>query len=139
MNISVIYATMTGHSRKIAAKVAEALGTTVANVKTNPALEDIDLLFIVGGIYGGQSSAALTAFVEKLEAGRVKNACLITTSLSLKTKQDNLRKALEEKGVNIVEEIACKGSFLWLFGFSHPNKGDLRRVTEKAKTIAAGI
>lgn len=139
MNISVVYATMTGHSRKIAERLAESFGVTAVNAKDSPALQNIDLLFIVGGIYGGQSSPDLTAFADKSVGTNVKNVFIITTSMSQKTNQESLKNTLIDKGVNVIDEITCKGSFLFFLGFSHPNKEDIEQIVEKAKAIAGAV
>lgn len=135
MNISVVYATMTGHSKKIAMQIAKSLNIQAINAKENPKLQNVELLLIVGGIYGGQSNGDLTAFTDKLDGANVKNAMIITSSMSEKTRQEGLTKALQDRGINVIDEISCKGSFLFFFGFSHPNKSDLEQIIEKVNAI----
>lgn len=139
MKISVVYATITGHSKKIADYIARAIGTTAASVKDNPAMSDIDLLFIVGGIYGGQSSENLTGFAQGLDGENVKNAAIITSSLTQQKKQEALSEILRGKGINVADEIICKGSFLFFMGFSHPNKKDLEQLADNAGAIVEKI
>lgn len=52
---AVIYATKTKHSQKLAEAIGSFLNVKSKNITEKPALQDIDLLFIVGGIYGGVS------------------------------------------------------------------------------------
>jgi len=47
MKCSIIYYTKTGHSRKIAKAIAQELGIEAQDVKSNPVMKDVDLLFIV--------------------------------------------------------------------------------------------
>ena len=55
MNTAVLFRSMTGHSKKIANAVAAELGVEALNIKNKPVLQNIDLLFIAGGIYSGKS------------------------------------------------------------------------------------
>ena len=43
-NVKVVYATKTGHSRKIAQAVAKELNVEPMNIKENPQLKGVDLL-----------------------------------------------------------------------------------------------
>jgi len=138
--ISVVYATMTKHSQKLAEAIGKALQVKAANVKTNPALHEVALLFLVGGIYAGKSSPDLIRYVESLNANQAKNAVLVTSSASItKRSQPEIRRILtEKKNIRVLEEITCPGSLLFLH-VGHPNAADVEQVTERAKQIAAGF
>ena len=136
MNKVVIYASMTGHSKKIALAIANELGIEAYNVKNKPILEDIDLLFIVGGIYGGNSSPNLIEYLNNdIKAEHIKKVALLTSSASKKAKQTDTRDILTKKGINVLEEeFTCKGAFL-LIGLGHPNKGEIADAVEFAKGV----
>lgn len=72
--ISVIYATKTRHSQMYAEAIGKALNVKAENVSTGPVLEDVGLLFIVGGIYGGKSLPVLLDYLKGLDKGKVKKA-----------------------------------------------------------------
>jgi len=130
--IKVVYATRTGHSKKIALAIAKKLETEAYNISENPSLKDIDTLFIVAGIYGGKNLIKLANFLEKnLESGYVKDAALITSCASKIHRQKEVRKILESKGINILDEFICQGNFL-LLGLGHPNKTDIDSATDFA-------
>ncbi|MCE5255922.1 MAG: flavodoxin domain-containing protein, partial [Spirochaetaceae bacterium] len=59
MKTAIIYFSKTGHSKKIAKAVSEALHIQAEDIRTNPKLSDIDLLFVAGGIYAGKSNPAM--------------------------------------------------------------------------------
>lgn len=132
--IGIVYATMTKHSRKLATAMGQALDVRAENVKSDPALGDVDLLFIVGGIYGGESLPELLQFVKDLDGRSVKKAALVTSSASKKHGQKSVRALLEDKGVEVVDEFICQGSFL-VMGLGHPNKAEL----EEAVRFAVGL
>ncbi|MCR4434641.1 MAG: hypothetical protein QHH06_00035 [Clostridiales bacterium] len=45
---------------------------------------------------------------------------------------------MKEKGVEVLEEITCPGSFLFI-KLGHPNTADVKKAAERAKQIAAQI
>ena len=94
---AVIYATKTKHSKKLAEEISSILNVKAKNITENPALHDIDLLFIVGGIYGGVSMPELLEYIKKLEEPLPKRAALVTSCASGRQRQIAVRSILEEK------------------------------------------
>lgn len=136
MKNEVIYLTKTGHSKKIAEAVAAALGVQAKDIKTKPALEQVDTLIIVGGIYGGVSDPAMLEYAAGLKGDTVKKAALICSSCGGKAKQDKVRELLRANGVDVcAEEYICRGKFL-VFGMGHPNKEEIAGAAAFAKKIA---
>jgi len=131
----IIYATMTKHSKKLAEAIGKALQVEVLNVKEKPILGKTELLFIIGGIYGGQSMPEMLEYVKTLDSETVKNAALISSSASNKTGQDGLRSVLEEKGIKVVGEYRCLGGFL-VVKLGHPNKSEVSGAVDFAKKLA---
>ena len=133
MDISVVYGTKTGHSRKIANALAEALDTAAVDVKKFNASESTDILFIVGGIYGGRSNPDLIKFAQSLDAHTVKKVALITSCASRKFFQKEVRAALVSNHIDVAtEEAVCWGSFL-IYGWGHPNTSDYHAAIDFAK------
>ncbi|MGE0075965.1 MAG: flavodoxin family protein, partial [Sphaerochaetaceae bacterium] len=62
MDKKILYMTKTGHSRKIAQAIAEALELEALDAKSNPDLHNTDLLIVVGGIYAGRSNPDLVEY-----------------------------------------------------------------------------
>jgi flavodoxin len=134
MNTKIIYATMTKHSKKIAEAISKQLNVAAENVKSNPTVENVDLLFIVGGIYGGESTPELIAFVKSLDKNKVKKAALITSCVSLKSKQATVRQSLNDNGIEVIDEFICQGNFL-VMGLGHPNNKDIQDAVEFAERL----
>lgn len=134
--IAVLYATKTKHSKKLAEVIGSALKVKVKNITENPTLHDIDLLFIVGGIYGGASMPELLAFIKEMEAPELKRSVLVTSCASGKQRQDGVRRVLEEKGIRVLDEFVCKGAILFV-SLTHPNAKDLKEATDFALEIVS--
>jgi len=136
MNIQLIYTSKTGHSKKIARAISEELGIKMNNVKDQPKYKEVDLLYIVGGIYGGKSLPEMLTFMNTLNNKQVKKAVLITSCVSKKTGQTEIRKSLSQKNIEVLDrEFICQGSFL-IFGLGHPNKTDTDAAVVFAKNVA---
>lgn len=135
-NVNVVYATKTQHSRKIAEAVGQGLGVKAKNIAEYPQPEPTGLLFLVGGIYGGKGNPDLLSYADKLDSSLAKKVVLVTSSVSVQNrKQKELRELLEDKGIDIVDEITCQGAFL-LIGLNHPNEADIQGIAQKAKEIS---
>jgi len=136
MNSQLIYATKTGHSKKIANAIAAELGIECNNITDHPTLKDVDLLYIVGGIYGGKSLPEMIDFINTLDSKQVKKAVLITSCVSKKQGQTEIRTILRQKNIAVLnEEFICQGNFL-LFGMGHPNQADIDEAILFAKTAS---
>lgn len=136
MKTAVIYATKTRHSKKLAEAIGSFLKVKAKNITEKPALYDIDLLFIVGGIYGGVSMPELLEYIKKLKAPLPKSAALVTSCASGRQKQSAVRSILEEKGISVIDEFVCRGGILFVSA-SHPNAKDLKEATDFAQKIVS--
>ncbi len=137
MNAQILYATMSGHSKKIAEAIAKSMEIPIHNLKDNPQIPACDLLIIVGGIYAGQYKNELLEFVKKLSPSEIKKAALVTSSMRCST-QGSLRTTLCEAGIAVEdEEYLCKGSFLFI-GLGHPNKSEIEGAVAFAKKMLEG-
>lgn len=135
--IAVVYATKTGHSKKIAEAIAAEFGGKADSIQTYDKTRDIGLMFLVGGIYGGQSMPEMIEFAESLSREKVGKVALITSSTAGSTKQSVIRSALTGHEIEVeAEEYVCKGNFL-VFGLTHPNKEDVEGAVSFARTVAA--
>jgi len=133
-NISIVYATKTKHSRKLAEAVGHALNVKTENIADQPEMQNIDLLFIAGGIYGGESLPELVSFVKALDSQKVKTAALITSCASGTQKQGTIRRILEEKNIPVVGEVVVPGAIL-VVKLGHPNQTDIEKAVTFAKEM----
>jgi flavodoxin len=129
MNIRLVYATMTKHYKKLADAIAQDLNISAENVKISLKMENVDLMIIVGGIYGGESLPEMLAFVKSLDSNAVKKAVLITSCVTKKMGQKTVRQSLTENGIEVADEYICQGSFL-IKALGHPNKNEIKEAVE---------
>ncbi len=135
MNKAVVYLTKTGHSKKIAEAIAEALSVSALDIKTSPDIREVDLLFIVGGLYGKQSDPKMIAFIKGLNPKKIKKAVLVTSSAAGDLKQSTVRTELANRGISVAsEEYCCKGSFLFFF-LGHPNREEIEKAAAFSKSF----
>lgn len=132
MKATVIYFTKTGHSRKLANAIATELQTKALDISKNPSLEPTECLYIVGGIYGGQSLPEMLEYVKAIKPKVTTNVVLVTSSVGNQQKQTEVAKILEENGIMVIEELLCQGSFLF-FKMGHPNKKDIADLINQIK------
>lgn len=138
-NISIVYATKTQHSRKLAEAIGEELGVEAINITEHPQPKETDLLFIVGGIYGGKCNPELLSYAEKLDTFIAGKVVLVTSSVSISHRsQRDLRILLVNKGIDVIDEITCTGGLLFVKS-SHPNKKDIQVIAEAAKDISKKV
>lgn len=131
----VLYATKTNHSKKLAEAIGAALNVKAANIADTPVLPDTDLLFVVGGIYGGKDMPELLDYVRNMNMPSLKRAALVTSCASGKQRQDGVRRILEEKGVQVMDEFVCRGGILFVAA-THPDAADLKAAADFARKIA---
>lgn len=138
MKTAIIYATKTNHSKKLAEAMGSCLNIPAQNITENPPLVDIDLLFIVGGIYGGASLPELLEYIKNIEALLPKYAALVTSSATGKHKQSAVRSILEEKGIKVIDELICRGRILFV-AITHPNARDFKAAVDFALKVVSTI
>ncbi len=138
MNINIVYATMTKHSKKLAEAIGTELNIKTQNVKENVMLENTDLLFVVGGIYGGKSLPVLLDYVKTLDSQKIRKVALITSNCSKKQGQDDVRNILKDKGIEVIDEFICYGGFLF-FKMGHPNKEEIQQAVDFAVKAAKNL
>jgi flavodoxin len=134
--IGIVYATKTRHSKKLAEAIGLALDTPAQDFKTRPVFCDIDILFIVGGIYGGEGMPEFLEFLKGLDPASVRRAALLTSCGSGAQKQVSARRILEEKGIEVIDEHVCRGAILFVSA-GHPNSRDIIEAQDFAKKIVS--
>lgn len=130
----IVYATKTKHSKKLAEAIGSALNIEAENIASHPNLKDVDLLIIIGGIYGGESTPELIEYVRELNPSVVKSVALVTSCGSGRQKQITVRKILEDNGIGVIDEFVCEGAILFV-SLRHPNDHDLMAAVDFAESM----
>jgi flavodoxin len=133
-SIAIVYATKTKHSKKLAEAIGQALNVKAENIADLPMVKSADLLFIVGGVYGGESLPELVSYVQTLDNQNVKAAALITSCASGTQKQATVRRILEEKNIPVAGETVVPGAIL-VVKMGHPNQSDMGNAVAFAKEL----
>lgn len=134
MSIQIAYFSKTGHSEKIARAMGDALNIEPVDIAQNPSLSQVDLLFIVSGIYYGQSDNKVVEFGRKLKPAMVQRVALVTSCSSGKYASDNLSQELKKNYIEILGECIVLGSF-FIRAAGRPNQKDYNRAIEFAKKM----
>ena len=130
MKNAVIYYTKLGHSKKIAQAIANELGVKAQDIRENPEIKDVNLLYIVSGIYGGKSAPALLDFLKTLDRQQVNKAYLLTSSGGKTTPAAEVRETLTDLGIPVAdEEFTCQGA-IFFFGLGRPNHTDIQNAIQ---------
>lgn len=128
----VAYYTRTGHSRRIAETVAQALSLPVKTITDLP--EPTELMFIVGAVYFSRSAPQMLKAVRRLSNRLVRRAVLITTSGSGRGQKET-RRVLAERGIMVEdEEFICRGKIL-CFNRGRPSEQDIRDAVAFAQRM----
>lgn len=139
MNIKIVYATKTKHSRKIAQAIANGFNIQAENYLNNPKLEEVDLLFLVSGIYGGVSDPKFLQYVASLNPSSIRIAAVVTNSAGGTFASEGVRQTLKDAGIVVYPEaFICRGAFLFFY-MGHPNQTDLESAVAYAHRVREAI
>lgn len=133
--VHVVYHSKTGHSRKIAAAVADALSVLAKDIKDCDPASLEGLVFIVSGVYSDKTAPELLDFVKRL-SGYPVSAVLVSSCTAGRTERKDLVNALLLSGIRVLPEtFVCPGSFLF-FRLGRPNHADRQRAADFAVQTA---
>ena len=133
MKVAVVYSSMSGNTKKVANAMANELGTEAKPINEEPDLEGIDLLFIGSGCYGGKLKGETVKFLENLKD--IKKTAVFGTYMGQTRAIESMKKALEKKGVEVIDEWGCTGAFLYFMNRGRPNEKDLERARQFANSV----
>ena len=127
MNIAVRYYSRSGNTKVLAEALAKGAGVEAVSVdQFNAGFKaPVDVLFIGGALYAYGIDKKLSNYLGKLKKEKVKKAVVFSTSWVSKHSIDLIKKALKEKGIEVVEEA--------LYVRNKPNEAKLKEAEEFAK------
>jgi len=140
MKIKILYHSRSGNTRKVAEAMAKALNVDAGQVPPGYPIENLDLLFLGGGIYMGKIDSKLEYFISTLNPGRAKNVAVFGTSGGPDNGIKRIKELLSKQGVNVIDEsFLCKGRYFFFFCRKYPSDEDLKNAQEFAGRVAAKI
>jgi flavodoxin len=134
MKAKVMYYSRSGNTKKVADAIAQAVGHTSEAVPPAYPFDNVKLLFLGAGVYGGKVDKKMTEYIRTLDAANIKNVALFSTMASQDKGIPLMRQLLQEKGINVLEEsFICPGKFFVFFKRNHPSAEDLKNAQAFAK------
>ncbi len=103
---AVRYYSRSGNTKVLAEAIAEELGVEAISTDAASATitDTVDTLFIGGALYAYGIDKNLKAYIEALDASKVKRAAVFSTSWISKHSIDLIKAALSAKGIQVIEE-----------------------------------
>ncbi len=133
--VSVIYYSMTGNTKKMAAAIAEELGVKALSVKEVPKLPKDGLLFIGSGCYGDKPGEDMAKFIGKNDFAGRKVALFGTSYRGEGLEVQAMVEALKPLGANIIGSYYCKGKAFIVANMGRPGREDLEGARKFAREM----
>ena len=137
MNISLVYFSRGGNTRKVAEAIAQELQVTAIDVKKETIdVSNADMLVIGSGTYGGKPGKEMVAYLENLKSVTGRRAACFASCAADSTKSlAAMKEILTSKGYSIVDCFSCFGKFAGLTKRGHPTDDELNKAKEFARKI----
>ncbi len=136
MSTKVVYFSKSGNTKKLADCIAQVAGVK-AEVIGNGAKEEADVLFLGASVYWAGIDGKMKTYIEQLDAKKVKEVVVFSTSALAERAFPDIKKRLEKRGIKVAEEnFYCRGEFAAMHK-GRPNQNDLRAAADFAKSVLA--
>ena len=132
----VLYYSLTGNTRKMAAAIAGELGVEAQSVKSAAGVPKDGLLFLGSGSYGDKPSDDMAKFIENNDFAGRKVALFGTSGKGAGLEVRVMEEALKQKGANIIGNYYCKGRAFIVVNIGHPGRDDLEGARKFAREMA---
>ena len=134
MNIKVVYFSKTGNTKKLAERIAVTAGVHAKDVG-NGAAEEADILFLGASVYWAGIDKAVKKYIDELDAQKVKEVVVFSTSALAERGLPEIKKRLEKKEIKVCDkDFYCRGQFAALHK-GRPNAEDLDEAEAFTKQI----
>ncbi len=133
MKIAVRYYTKTGHTKKLAEAIAQAVGVDAQTIDV-PLAEDVDILFLGSAVYATQLDTNVKNFISgiNVNVGKIVN---FSSAAILSGTHAQVKAAAQSKGIDVDDrEFFCKGQFKFI-AKGRPNEEDCKAAAEFAKSF----
>ncbi len=121
---AVRYCSRGGNTKLLAEAIAEALEINALSIE-NKVEDNIDTLFLGGALYAYGIDKELTEYIKNLDASKIKNVVVFSTSWISKHAIALIKKGLKEKNIPYVDEF--------IYARGKPSEKELAKAKEIAK------
>ncbi len=128
MNVLVLYASLTGNTRKLAAVMAGELDVTPRRIADAPAVREGDPLLLGSGVYWNRPARAVRRYLQNLPSLKGARVALFGTYGGAPHQIDVMAKIVQRKGGEILGRFSCRGRDWFVLGLNarrHPNAAEL--------------
>lgn len=132
----VLYYSMTGNTKKMAAAIAAELGVDAESIKAVTAVPRDGILFIGSGSYGDKPSDEMEKFIEGNDFAGRKVALFGTSGRGAGLEVESMAALLKGKGAAVVGSYHAKGRSFVVVNIGHPDRGELEGARAFARETA---
>ena len=106
MKIAIRYQSRGGNTRAVADIIAESLGLKAESID-EPLTENVDVLFLGGGVYKWDVDPQLKEYLEKLDATKIGQIVAFSTAGGMKKAIERITEYANEAGIKVNEKRLC--------------------------------
>lgn len=134
MKFAVRYYTKTGHTKKLAQRLGEAIGVKALSVKEGVD-EKVDILFLGSSYYAFSIDPEVKEFIGGLDKDKIGKIVVFASAALLNSTYKKVKKEADKVGIEVDEkEFHCKGEFK-AFNKGRPNEEDYKAIEDFGKTF----
>ena len=132
--IAVRYFTKSGNTRKLAEAIASEAGVEAVEIPAD-VNEFTDVLFLGASVYWGGVDGKVKEFVRSLDASKIGEVAVFSTSALAERALPQLKKELSKRGIKVADhDFYCRGQFKALHK-GRPNEQDIEQAREFVKAV----
>lgn len=132
MRTAIRYYSKFGHTRKMAAVVAEETGAEPLTIGT-PITEPVDVLYLGSAVYVNVVDWRVKKFIKTLTPELVKRVICFSSAAIIDSNYPKVRSMLEARGITVDNrQFTCRGS-MGPIQAGHPNSEDLENLRDFIK------
>lgn len=141
MTIRVLYYSKGKHTRQVAEAIAQAVQEKAEAVPPAYPADNVKLLFLGSGVYGGKAGKPMEEYIGLLSSSRVQNVALFSTAGSGGDGAiRQMRQMLTDRGIHVLDEsFTCRGQFALFMSRNHPDTADLKAAQEFAQKAMESV
>lgn len=132
MKTAIRYYSKFGHTRKMAAVVAEETGVEALSIES-PITEPVDVLYFGSAVYATVVDWRVKKYIKTLSPDTVKRVICFSSAAITEMNYPKVRALFEAQGIKVDDQqFTCRGS-MGPVQAGHPNQQDLENLRSFVK------